>query len=77
MIPALSFPYRPIYGLIFLFKWVQETEKRETLTDYDPELFFANQVINDACATYALLSILMNRKDVDIGDELRNLRAFS
>jgi ubiquitin carboxyl-terminal hydrolase L5 len=48
------------------------------LKDYDPELFFANQVINDACATYALLSILINRaKDLDIGDELRNLKDFT
>ena len=72
--------FRPIYGLIFLFKWQQEpaAEKREPLTDYDPELFFANQVINDACATYALLSILMNRaKDLDIGDELRNVKDFT
>jgi ubiquitin carboxyl-terminal hydrolase L5 len=71
---------RPIYGLIFLFKWQKEpeSEKRQPLTDYDPELFFANQVINDACATYALLSILMNRaKELDLGDELRNLRDFT
>lgn len=48
------------------------------MVDYDPELFYANQVINDACGTYALLSILMNRyKELDIGDELRNLREFS
>ena len=63
-----------------MFKWVPEpaSERREPLTDYDPELFFANQVINDACATYALLSILMNRsKDLDIGSELRNLKDFS
>jgi len=33
---------KPIYGLIFLFKWVQDKEKRHTLTDYDPSLFFAN-----------------------------------
>eukprot|EP00347_Sterkiella_histriomuscorum_P021219 403334786 len=68
---------KPIYGLIFLFKWVQDPEKRDTLTDYDQELFFANQVINNACATQAICSILMNRKDIDIGDELRNLRDFS
>jgi ubiquitin carboxyl-terminal hydrolase L5 len=25
-----------------LFKWIKDTEKRQTLTDYDPQLFFAN-----------------------------------
>ena len=64
-----------------MFKWQQDpagVEKKQPLTDYDPELFFANQVINDACATYALLSILMNReKDLEIGDELRTLKEFS
>ena len=42
----------PIYGLIFLFKWVDDKKPREgMLTEYDPELYFANQVINNACAT--------------------------
>jgi len=35
-------------------------------------------VINNACATQAIFSILMNRtKDIEIGDELKNLRDFS
>ena len=35
-------------------------------------------MINDACATYALLQILLNRhKEIEIGDDLRNLRDFS
>ena len=69
---------RPIHGLIFLFKWQQETEKRECLTEYDPELFFAKQVINNACATQAILSVLLNRaSEVNLGDELSNLHAFS
>ena len=41
----------PIYGLIFLFKWTKDNHKRETLVDYDPQLFFAEQTITNACAT--------------------------
>jgi ubiquitin carboxyl-terminal hydrolase L5 len=70
--------YRPILGLIFLFKWQKETEKRDCLTEYDPELFFARQMINNACATQAILSVLLNRaSEIDLGDELSNLHAFS
>lgn len=64
--------------MIFLFKWIADKEKRNTLTDYDPSLFFANQVINNACATQAILSVLMNKQDqIDVGPELKNLSTFS
>lgn len=71
---------KPIYGLIFLFKWVADTEPRVTIKhqDADPELFFANQVINNACATQAILSVLLNRhKEIELGSELENMRSFS
>ncbi|XP_055844561.1 ubiquitin carboxyl-terminal hydrolase isozyme L5 [Episyrphus balteatus] len=70
----------PIHGLIFLFKWVQDDEPSGSIvTDNRTEkIFFAKQVINNACATQAILSILLNCHDEDIklGDTLTNFKEF-
>lgn len=63
--------------MIFCFKITDEKDTRQSLKEYDHELFYAEQVINNACATQAILSVLMNCSHVDIGDELKNLKDFS
>jgi ubiquitin carboxyl-terminal hydrolase L5 len=68
---------QPIYGFIFLFKWTGQSRHRVPLLNYDPELFFARQVITNACATQALLSVLLNSKGkIQLTEELENLRNF-
>jgi len=71
---------QPIYALIFLFKWVAGTdEKGGASGTYDEEFpgFFAQQVVNNACATLAVLNGLCNIPDIPKGQELTDLIAFT
>lgn len=68
----------PIHGLIFLFKWVQEDEPAGKVVLDRDHIFFAKQVINNACATQAILSLLLNlnHEDIKLGDSLTNFKEF-
>ena len=74
-------PEKQAYGLIFLFKYVNTTDTRSPiLFDYDvPELntlFYAKQVVTDACATQAILSVLLNAP-IELGPTLNEFKSFT
>lgn len=78
----------PVYGVIFLFKYgnVDAQYARDGNlpldgvydTDYQQNgLFFANQTIQNACATQAVLNILLNKThEVEIGQDLGDFKSF-
>uniref|UniRef100_A0A3B5L6F7 ubiquitinyl hydrolase 1 n=1 Tax=Xiphophorus couchianus TaxID=32473 RepID=A0A3B5L6F7_9TELE len=80
--------HSPVYGFIFLFKWIEERRSRRkvnTLVDetsvIDEEIvndmFFAHQLIPNSCATHALLSVLLNCSGVELGTTLSRIKAFT
>lgn len=81
--PTLFRSLQPIHGLVFLFRYrPDEAAKAATrpgtvFTDTPAGLFFAHQVIQNACATQALLSILLNAPAVSLGQELSAFREFT
>lgn len=71
-----------IHGFIFLFKWTapSATKQSSTATEYaaqSNDIFFASQVVQNACATQAILSILLNINGVQIGTELEAFKEFT
>ena len=69
----------PIYGLIFLFKYIKNSGYTPNVLLYwDNDLFFAKQIIENACATQAILGILLNNSErIDIGITLKDLKSFT
>ncbi|XP_072294617.1 ubiquitin carboxyl-terminal hydrolase isozyme L5 [Eucyclogobius newberryi] len=72
---------KPVHGLIFLFKWQAGEEPAGSIVQDSrlDNIFFAKQVINNACATQAIVSVLLNcsHSDIELGDTLSEFREFS
>lgn len=73
---------QPLHALIFLFKWMPSSSDsvtpRHAGTD-DPNFpgFFAHQVVNNACATLAVLNALGNITSLKSGSQLSELLQFT
>jgi ubiquitin carboxyl-terminal hydrolase L5 len=73
---------QPLHALIFLFKWLPSSSGDAlpaSAGEYDPEFsgFFAHQVVNNACATLAVLNALGNIPSLPTGPELAELLSFT
>ncbi|XP_077573557.1 ubiquitin carboxyl-terminal hydrolase isozyme L5 isoform X1 [Stigmatopora nigra] len=72
---------KPVHGLIFLFKWQAGEEPAGSIVQDSrlDHIFFAKQVINNACATQAIVSVLLNcsHPDMLLGHTLTEFREFS
>uniref|UniRef100_A0A915BYL9 Ubiquitin carboxyl-terminal hydrolase n=2 Tax=Parascaris univalens TaxID=6257 RepID=A0A915BYL9_PARUN len=51
---------KPVHGLIFLFKWRAGDEPSGELALDNSKVYFAQQVIQNACATQAIINLLLN-----------------
>lgn len=74
-----SLDLEKLYGLVFLFKWKGGADPRPTVDASEHGLFFAQQVIHNACATQAILSTLMNvpPEKLDLGPHLKEFKEFT
>ncbi|KAF7760868.1 hypothetical protein Agabi119p4_10277 [Agaricus bisporus var. burnettii] len=63
------------YGLIFCFTWHKDAHRPTDFEDPTAErVWFANQLSDDACATHAILNVLFNCPDIQLGMELETFR---
>ncbi|XP_005175507.1 ubiquitin carboxyl-terminal hydrolase calypso [Musca domestica] len=80
----------PVYGFIFLFRWIEERRARRKIVETTAEIFvkddeavanifFAQQVVPNSCATHALLSVLLNcdESDIHLGETLGRLKSHT
>ncbi|KAJ5594537.1 uncharacterized protein N7459_000745 [Penicillium hispanicum] len=72
----MAFLDKPIYGLIFLFRWREDDAEKQEATCPDG-IWFANQTAHNACASVALLNIVNNIPGIDLGVHLQHFKEFT
>ena len=66
----------PIYGLIFLSKYIEnKSYTPNILSTWDKDLFFSKQIIENVNAIQSLLAIIFNNDDkIDLSPDLKELK---
>ncbi|KAF9466703.1 hypothetical protein BDZ94DRAFT_1212162 [Collybia nuda] len=60
------------HGLIFCFLWRKDNHRPTEFEDPAAErVWFANQLSDDACASHAILNVVLNCPEIDIGVNLQ------
>ncbi|KAK7045940.1 hypothetical protein VNI00_006935 [Paramarasmius palmivorus] len=63
------------HGLIFCFHWRKDSHRPADFDDPAAEhVWFANQLSDDACASHAILNVVLNCPALDVGEELNMFR---
>ncbi|KAI1814140.1 cysteine proteinase [Poronia punctata] len=65
---------KPVFGLIFLYEWTGDDTSGDARQKCPENLWFGNQTTANACATVALMNIIMNIHSVKFGPELEAFR---
>lgn len=73
----LAFLPRPVYGVIFLFRWKEDEEFVDTRYKAGTKVWFANQTVSNACASYAMVNIVNNIPNLELGPHLDHFREFT
>jgi ubiquitin carboxyl-terminal hydrolase L5 len=69
-----------VYGIVFLFKHTGSAHTKEVMPVVPDDLFFARQLVENACATQAILSVLLNMDpspSVNLGSTLSDFKSFT
>ncbi|XP_064109953.1 ubiquitin carboxyl-terminal hydrolase calypso-like isoform X2 [Macrobrachium nipponense] len=76
-----------VYGFIFLFRWIEERRSRRKIVENTDNyvrneavvnnMFFAQQMVPNSCATHSLLSVLLNCSALDLGPTLSRLKVLT
>ncbi|KAJ6621875.1 hypothetical protein B0H10DRAFT_2214921 [Mycena sp. CBHHK59/15] len=62
-------------GLVFCFMWRKDAHRPGDFDDPAAErVWFANQLSDDACASLAILNVVLNCPDIEVGEELAMFR---